>query len=316
MTRPPQPWETMPPWNTRLLEKIQDLSVDHTQVLQRGYPTYNLAFGGAEVQMQTWRTHLRALEADRSEVEVHARAAGIPQEMIADARTLGSRGVRWNERQPPPPTGDRGQDAVREMMVEGVAADVWQLEHMAAISATHRHRLAAQGIHSEAHPIAASQLQSNMIALWLRASEVARVVGLTAEERDQLWGRDAEGWQRLMQATVHTYDDPALEERWRVFAWPGIEHDAQQTVETLNPGKDSSTSAAAEQTPPLPHLMIQQAEEALENPGAPAEAGTEQIGAAVDAALPLGTAHSWGSEPVGETDPAVPSPVRDDGLEL
>lgn len=90
MTRPPDPWESMPPWQTRLLEKIQNLSVDHAQML-RGYPSYNPAFGGAELPLQRWRAGLRALETDRSEVEIRARGAGIPEQMIAEARALGTR---------------------------------------------------------------------------------------------------------------------------------------------------------------------------------------------------------------------------------
>lgn len=315
MTRPPDPWESMPPWQTRLLERIQDVSVDHAQVLRRGFPSYNPAFGGAEVPLQTWRAGLRALEADRSEVEIRARGVGIPEQMIAEARALGSRGVRWSERQPPPPDPARGEAGVREAMVDGVAADVWQLEHMAAISTAHRHRLAAQGIHSEAHPISVSQLQSNMFALWNRAGALARAAGLSAEERTQLWDRNSEGWQRLVQATVHTYDDAALEERWRAYGWRGIEHDARTTVQTLNPGSDLSAGTATQPLPPLPHLMIQRAEQALENPGASAETPSGQIGAAIDAALPMGAEHSWGPEPVGETTPGVSGTVRDDGLE-
>lgn len=203
---------------------------------------------------------------------------------------------------------------MREVMVEGVAADVWQLEHMAAISTAHRHRLAGQGIRSEAHPGVVSQLQSNMFALWNRAGALARAAGLSAQERTQLWGRDPEGWQRLVQVTVHTYDDAALEERWRAYGWRGIEHAARTTVETLNSGSDLSVGAAI-QLPPLPHLMIQRAEEALESPGASVETGSGQIGAAIDAALPMGAEHSWGPEPVGETTRGVSATARDDGLE-
>jgi hypothetical protein len=38
-----------------------------------GYPNYEPHYGGGEIPMQTWRTHLRTLDAGRTEIETHPR---------------------------------------------------------------------------------------------------------------------------------------------------------------------------------------------------------------------------------------------------
>ncbi|MFX0574672.1 hypothetical protein [Nocardia nepalensis] len=313
MTWPSRPWEVLAPWQTRLLEQVQNLSVDHERVLHRGYPTYNLAHGNDEVQMTRWRAYLRELDAERGEVEIRALASGVPKPLIDHAHELGDRGIRWNERQPPPPEPSRGGEAVRERMIEDIAADVWQLEHMAAVTAARRERRIAQGIHSEDHPVAASQLQTNMTALWVRAADTSHAADLTDIERAQLWGRDAQGWRTLVEATVNTYADPALEQRWRAQAWPGIEHDAQRNMQPLGSG-EPDRPVDAQQLPPLPQLMIHHASQALRSGGAEsAELADVGGGAAIGVAFPDGVIRSWGAEPVGDAEFPAPGPAS--GLE-
>jgi hypothetical protein len=298
VSRPIPDLERLPSWKLRLLERIQNTAADHTRVLHQGYPNYQPHYGSGEIQVQTWRTHLRALEADRIEIEIHAAAVGLPQTAITAARAAGQRGQRWGDSVHSPPTMRHGEDPVRAHMVEGIAADIWQLEHMAAVKVEHRLRGLDDTVADD--PAAREQFDRNMAALWTRANETAHVIGLSAEERAQLWERDGAGWLKLVSVTVRGYDDTALSERWRTYAWRGIEHDVRRSIDTL--AVDQAMTQEPGTAPPTPHLLIDRATEALSTitPGqVAAEAG---IGAAVDAALPADLTAVWDSEPASEPD--------------
>ncbi|MCC3328260.1 hypothetical protein [Nocardia abscessus] len=298
MSQPSPELEGLPSWKLRLLERIQNTAADHTRVLRQGYPTYQPHYGSGEIPIQTWRTHLRALDADRGEIELHAAAVGLPDSAITAARAAGQRGVRWGDSVHSPRTMRHGEDPVRAHMVEGVAADIWQLEHMAAVKVEHRLRGLDDTLADD--PAAREQFDRNMDALWIRAAETAHVIGLSAEERAQLWERDGAGWLKLVSVTVRGYDDIALSERWRAYAWRGIEHDARRALDTL--AINEVTTPEPVSAPPAPHLLLDRATRALSTttPGqVAAEAG---LGAAVDAALPADLTAVWDSEPAGEPD--------------
>ncbi|MGY1898398.1 hypothetical protein [Nocardia gipuzkoensis] len=298
MSQPSPELEGLPSWKLRLLERIQNTAADHTRVLRQGYPTYQPHYGSGEIPIQTWRTHLRALEADRGEIELHAAAVGLPDSAITAARAAGQRGVRWGDSVHSPRTMRHGEDPVRAHMVEGIAADIWQLEHMAAISVEHRLRGLDDTVADD--PAAREQFDRNMAALWTRANETAHVVGLSAGRRAALWERDGAGWLKLVSVTVRGYDDAGLQERWRAYAWPGIEHEALRAVDTL--ATDQVTRQVPGVVPPTPEVLLDRAAEALSTvtPGqVAAEAG---LGAAVDAALPADLTAVWDSEPAGEPD--------------
>lgn len=314
MTGPSRPWESLPPWKARLLEKVQNRSVDHSRVLRRGYPTYNLAHGKDDMPIRVWQAHLRELGAERGDAVIRARGSGIPEPMVAQARALGEHGIRWNQRQPPPPEPARGGDAAREAMIDSVASDVWQLEHMAAVTAAHRQRLAGRGIHSEAEPVAASQIHANMSALWVRAADTSYAADLTDAERAQLWGRDEQGWRTLVEATVDIYGDGVLEQQWRSHAWPGIEYEAQNGMYHLGGGEPVNTVDPG-QLPPAPQVMIGNAQHALDAARADDldTAGQRSEKAIAAARLDELSHPSWGSEPVGE--PTITPPGLTPGLE-
>ncbi|WP_157171124.1 hypothetical protein [Nocardia araoensis] len=298
MSQPSPELEGLPSWKLRLLERIQNTAADHTRVLRQGYPIYQTHYGTGEIPIQTWRTHLRALDADRSEIELHAAAVGLSDSAITAARAAGQRGQRWGDSVHSPPTMRHGEDPVRAHMVEGIAADIWQLEHMAAISVEHRLRGLDDTVTDD--PAAREQFDRNMAALWTRANETAHAIELSAEERAQLWDRDDAGWLKLVSVTVRGYDDTALLERWRTYAWRGIEHDVRRALATL------AVSQVADQepdtAPPAPHLLIERAAEALSTT-TPSEVAAEAgIGAAVDAALSRDLTAVWASEPAGEPD--------------
>ncbi|MFI9410067.1 hypothetical protein [Nocardia gamkensis] len=321
MTRAGLPWEVLPPWKVRLLEDIQELSVERAHLLRRGYPTYTPS-GDGEFQIQSWRSRLRTLDAIRSEAEIHARAVEVPPAWIEAARLLGRQGVRWAGRDAAPPRPPRGSEARRGWVLNTLADDVWHLEHMAVLTAARRARLAAQGIHSEPAPVVASQFHNNMTAVWQRACELASAVNLVDLERGQLWARSAHGWGVLLTATVHSYDIDTLEERWRTHAWPGVEREARYVVDNIRDtvDRDRDRVLDAEALPPRPQQLIQHAIHHLQDSGTTGD-GTEYTastapddGAVIDA-LPDELELSWSAEPANEPDTAAARFPRDPGRE-
>ncbi|WP_157129230.1 hypothetical protein [Nocardia amamiensis] len=313
MSEPIPGLDYLPSWKLRLLERIQDASVDHARLLFSSHPNYEPRDGGGEIPMQSWRTQLRALAAARHEIEIHAVAVGVPRAAIDQARAEGERGVRWGDSVHITRTIRTREDPVRAHMVEGIANDVWQLEHMAAISVEHRLR----GIGDRFPPdtVAVEQFDRNMSALWARANKTAHVIGLTGDERAELWDRDQAGWRQLVVATVHRNGAAPLHERWRAYAWPGIEHEARRSIDTLAAGGVTVHEPGA--APPTPHVLIDRATEALTTI-TPSDvlAADASIGAAVDAALPPDLTAVWDSEPATEPDDRPPEPGHSAGHEL
>ncbi|MFD3510083.1 hypothetical protein [Nocardia sp. NPDC058666] len=304
--------EELSSWQLRLLERIQNISVEHTRVVIAGHPRWSATTGTGDMAVQTWRTHLRALEGDRAEIALHAAAVGVPQRWIDHAREFGARGVRWGEDQ----ASDQvlmlrtPEETTRAQWIEGIAADVWQLEHMALVRAEHLHRVQESRLPDEEPAL--SQLETNMAALWTRAITTAASVHLTDLERAQLWERDSAGWQQLAVLTAASYTDAQLHERWRVFAWPGIERQANQVAENLvlEPGLAVG--------PPDPIAMVQRAETALDmvNIDQRVQPRHEHtMAAAVDAALPDDPETVWELERSGP-GPAPAYRGRDLGMGL
>ncbi|WP_063043320.1 hypothetical protein [Nocardia pseudovaccinii] len=304
MSEPIPEIEGLPSWKLRLLERIQNASADHVRVLLQGHPTYEAHYGSGEVPMQTWRTHLLALAADRHEIEIHASAVGVPAAAIAQAREMGTRGLRWGDSVHSPPTTRHGEDPVRAHLIEGIAADVWQLEHMAAINVAHRLRSVDGRFPPD--PTAQAQFDRNMAALWTRAKDTGHVIGLTGDERAEIWGRDDAGWTHLAAATVHRYSDAALHERWRTYTWRGIEHEARRSIDNLAADRAQDPGMAL---PPAPHQLVERATQALTGTATRGEVSAEvRIDIAVDAALAVDPAVGWDSEPVSEPETRPPEP--------
>lgn len=305
MSDPIPGMEGLPSWKLRLLERIQNASADHMQLLLWGHPSYEPDYGVGGIPLQTWRTHLRALAADRHEIEVHASAVGVRPAAIAEAREMGERGLRWGDSVHSPPSIRDGEDPVRAHVVEGIASDVWQLEHMAAINVAHRVRGGDGRFPPD--PQADEQFDRNMVALWSRVYDTGHVIGLTSEEGAELWGRDQAGWTQLVAATVHRYGDAALHERWRAYAWREIEHEAWRSVDTLAADRIHEPDVVP---PPTLHELIKRATQALA--GVPSEASADP---SIDAALPLDVAAEWDSEPASEPDVRPPEPGASVGFE-
>lgn len=274
MTEPQSsPVERRPVWQQRLLDRIQDLSDDRGRLLRAGYDTPP---GAGELSMLAWRMHLLQLGADHTEIETHARAIGIPDAEIAAARSAASRGRRADIRPEP------GVDAVRGHVTTWVASDAWQMQHMAAIDAARRTRAVTDTPRFEPEPWMVAQFERNLSALWIRAGNVADAIGLTVDESAGMWARTGGEWRRILDATIDTYDDEALEERWRVYARSGIETSAVRDATAVSLRVDVARSAQTVRIP-TPHAMKTAAAAALLSHSS---VGADTIADAIDRALP------------------------------
>ncbi|MFC9964431.1 hypothetical protein [Nocardia ignorata] len=292
MSHPLSGAEDLPSWQLRLLERIQNASYDHYRTLFHGSPQYSPA-SGASVQLETWRTHLRALDDERGEIALHAHARGVPQRMIDYATETGARGARWGDTPETTtlPMAPPGADPARLYLLDQLAEDVWRLEHTALVRAEYLHR-----VHTGALPDnepAERQLHDNMAALWRRATGTAALINVQPGEAEQLWGRSLGSWQQLAELTAASYTDAELRQRFTEMSWKGVEADLSRTFDNL------ATTTVTDLGPPTPWEFAQRAEQALaavsfaDNLGPGAGHG---IGTAVEA-TGIRTAAQWEPDP-------------------
>ncbi|MEV6362156.1 hypothetical protein [Nocardia asteroides] len=301
MSHPLSGAEELPSWQLRLLEGIQNTSYHHYRTLYHGYPQYSPAHSsGTNIQLEAWRTNLRALEDQRGELELHAHSLDVPQRMIDAAADAGARGVRWGDTPETArlPVAPPGVDWTRLHMLEQIASDVWKMEHAVVVRAEYLHR-----VHTGALPDnepGERQLHDNIAALWRRTAATAALIGVDAEEARQLWGRGPQSWQRLAELTAASYTDAELLRRFGELSWKGIESDVSRAFDNL------ATIPAPDIGPPTPFDLAQRAETALaavsftDEPGA---AGGHGIGAAVEA-TGTGAGTEW--EPAHQAPPHPP----------
>lgn len=312
MSRPLPELEGLPGWKLRLLERIQNICAHQAHVLQQSYSAYQPHCDAEEFPLPIWRTCMRGLGDECTELEIQAAAVGLPETAIAQARAAGLRGQRWEVSERSPLAACHGKDPVRAHMVEGIATDVWQLEHMAAIFVEYGLRHDYGRLPPD--PGGAKQLRRNMDMLSVRAQDAANVVGLNATERAEIWGRDHAGWEHLLAVTVRRYDDPGLLERWRVFAWSGIEHEVLHSLDDLAAVPIAASGRGA--PPPRPRQMIHRVTEVLTARPATRRSSEVNVGAAISAALPHALAAGWGNEPADDPDIRPPEPGVGLGAEL
>ncbi|MBF6176041.1 hypothetical protein [Nocardia blacklockiae] len=302
------PWQDRPPWQIRLLQQIQDLAAQRITVLRNGYETYR---GSERDALRSWHRDLHQLEQLRLDLVARAIATGLERPWIDDVLIHGHRGVRYTDTYRPPRTGQ----PAREELVEGIAADVWQLQHMACLDAARREHLYATGVFEEPDPARHTQFDRNMLILWQRAATVADSIGLSDHDRDQLWATSANGWQRIIAATVATYSDDELYARWHAHTDPAIHTQITRSLTTVTPHGQRGP------IPPTPSQMVAAAEAVITAPQrlrgtvAPPAAPGSRIGAGIDAALPPAHAAAPGIDAASPRETPPPA-AYDTGAEL
>lgn len=305
MTTPSQTWAVLPAWNVRLLARIHALAAQRTHVRREGHRAH---LGG----IRGWRHHLEVLDAAGRDAEIQAASLGIPSTLITEAREQGRRQLRWSGHRHRPDVARVLESALHEGIDE-LAHTVWKLEHMAALSVARRDRHSLKGVGYEPDSAGAAQFQRNMAALWVRARTLVETLPVPGPEREGLWMRAPEQWRVLMAATVHTYDDSALDLIWTKHADPAIEAIAVRLMSGHGP--DEYLSAAHRlDLPPTPHQMLAHASHALGAQSWPYTTPADQpIGSAVEAALPTEAATDWITDPA--TESWTPSTGTDAGPE-
>ncbi|MEV0768523.1 hypothetical protein [Nocardia salmonicida] len=298
--------EELPSWQLRLLERIQAVSEIHYRTVFHGRPQYSASNGAGSVQLETWRTHLRALEYERAELELHATGADVPQAMIDHAVQVGSRGVRWGETPETARLVRPGADLLSQDMRELIASDVWRLEQSALVRAEHLHR-----VHTGALPDDESgsrQLHDNMAALWRRATGTAALTDISPAEAEQLWGRGPKSWQRVAELTAASYTDLELQARFGVLAWKGV-------LVEVSADFDKYAGTATRIGPPTPLQMADRAEAALAavNSADGHRPRFERPIATAVEATSADTGTEW--EPNPDPEPHPPDPGREPGRE-
>ncbi|MEU4413319.1 hypothetical protein [Nocardia salmonicida] len=306
MSHPLSGAEDLPSWQLRLLERIQNSSYEHYRTLFHGYPQYSSAASGPSIQLENWRTNLRALEAERGEIELHAHGLDIPQRMIDYANETGARGARWGDTPETAllPMSPPGASTTRLHLLDQIADDVWRLEHTALVRAEYLHRVHTGGL-ADNEP-GERQLHDNMAALWRHAAGTAALIDLDPGEAHQLWGRGPDSWQQLAELTAASYTDTELQQRFAEMSWKGIEAEASRSFDNL------AASASTDLAPPTPWEVAERAEQALAAASFADELAPRLghgIGTAVEAtSAGLGT--DWEPDP----DPQQHLPGRGQGV--
>jgi len=296
-----------PGWKVRVLAQIQDVAADWSVTERRGYEHYR---GDERDALSSWRLDLYRLKERRTDLEARAAAVGLPQSGIDAVREHGYQGRRSADSFPG--LGSSANSA-REVLVDAVAGDMWQLQHMLVLGAARQQRLFAAGMLTEPEIKARAQFDRNAVGLWARAGMVAAALQLSVTERDRLWATDVQEWAPIVATTVARYHDHVLERRWRAHARLDIELPALQNMREVTAQAPDTADRRASRVPLLGH-MIDAAEQAvresvergLGRPGGP-------IAAAVLDVLPDPDAIVTGQVP-GDPDG---DPVREDpGLGL
>ncbi|MGW5918472.1 hypothetical protein ACWFPY_05725 [Nocardia fluminea] len=312
MSHPLSGAEDLPSWQLRLLERIQNSSYEHYRTLFHGYPQYSTAASGPSIQLENWRTNLRALEAERGEIELHAHGLDIPQRMIDYATDTGARGARWGDTPETAllPMSPPGASTTRLHLLDQIADDVWRLEHSALVRAEYLHRVHTGGL-ADNEP-GERQLHDNMAALWRHAAGTAALIDLDPGEAHQLWGRGRDSWQQLAELTAASYTDGELQQRFAEMSWKGVEAEASRAFDNL------ATSTSTDLGPPTPWEFADRAEQALAAASFADEQGPRPghgIGTAVEA-TGTGLGGAWEIDPDLQPHPPDrgPGPGLDQGV--
>ncbi|MGF6885954.1 hypothetical protein ABIA39_007533 [Nocardia sp. GAS34] len=246
----------VPAWKIRVLARIHALAADWSATRRRGYEHYS---GTEHDALISWRTDLQKLIDQRTDLEARAVAVGIPEPAIEFVRENGYRGQRFADSFPGASTSG---NPAREVLIDAVAQDLWDLQQMLVLGAARQHRRFAAGRFTETNIGARARFDRNTVSLWARAGSLAAALQLTETERDRLWVNDIQGWSRIITATVARYGRRELERQWHAHARRDIE---LATVQNLGDLPTPALGTAARRASSLPPLgqMISAAEQAV-----------------------------------------------------
>lgn len=302
MTTPDRPVpDRVGAWQADMLRRVQGLAAEHARVEKAG----EKVFDRPEVDgspHQAWRDRLEELTTQREQAEHAAWTAGVPLRWIAAARELGATG-RVSAAKLPAPDMPARDNQIQEWCLDMLSADLWHMQHMAALAAAHADRVATGRWPHPPNPAAEGRFSANMIALHRRINALSEAAALTRDEGAHLWSSlDVHRWHA---ATVTGLTDRELSDTWH--RWAASDPAGIPPYLPVRPAR-----AADWARPPTPQQMVDRAtlmmhnefsDPALEHL-APDGTGA-QIGTVVDAMMPEGNGTEWDADP----EPTATTPV-------
>ncbi|WP_433678809.1 hypothetical protein [Nocardia sp. CA-119907] len=241
------------------------------------------------------RMHLVDLKKQEDELTVRARASGIRRTDVDLAANV----FVWGHVSAPVL---EGEEAVRAQLIDAIAADLWTLEHMAAVATDRRWRY--RNDPSVPDTKEQQRYERNMSAIWKRAAATASVAGLRDHEQAELWGRDELGWINLFHETTYFYNERELEDRWHEYADPGTATSVTNT--TAASTVDLQRPADPGGQPPSMQALMDRAADALNAEiralGSEGEYAEYRIDCFLGAVVPAGELDDWSREAVAERD--------------
>ncbi|MEU1950824.1 hypothetical protein [Nocardia rhamnosiphila] len=303
MTTPERPVpDRVGAWQAGMLRRVQRLAAEHARIEKAGEQVFDRPeIDGPPVQ--AWRTHLDELTTQLEQAEHAAWTAGVPLRWVAAARELGATGEVPRDKIPAPDMPARANQLQR-WCVDMLAPDLWQMQHMAAVSAAQAGRVAAGRWPYRVDPVAAGRFSENMTALHERITALSEAAALTRDEGAHLWSSmDVHRWHA---ATVSGLTDHELATSWH--RWAAADPVGKPPY-LPQPPADVSVEWAR---PPLPQQMVDRATLTMHtefsNPvveQAAPDGGGAQIGAAIEAMMPEGSGLEWDADP----DPTTSTPT-------
>ncbi|MGN2635026.1 hypothetical protein ACTD5D_02285 [Nocardia takedensis] len=176
-----------------LLKGIQNLALDNERHRPRPAETGEPA--GTD---QQWGIGQRCLD----QLEQVALGIGVPHAWIDYARASGQRGERWQ-----PGRQMLGSGRVeRSQLITALGRDVRGLQDMSGIGAVFTHR----GVDAEV----TARFRRIMGMTWQRLGAISHALGLTTEERHQVWARGERHWSTAVAERLRDTDLKSLAQDW------------------------------------------------------------------------------------------------------
>ncbi|UGT70830.1 hypothetical protein LTT66_12035 [Nocardia gipuzkoensis] len=227
---------------------------------------------------QSWYEDYQGRALLREALIDAASAGGVPRVWIDHVRERGDRGTHWRAdlylRTPEPTDWDR--------VLGDLSADVHQLREWTALHTVN------DRINPSSDATIVAEVEGNLRALRYRTAAVANLLGLTSEEGHDLWG-DAGEWAHAALASVDGLPAEQVAQRWQQVARTDTRSYALQATALNNAGIAIDTAAALCAHEELVHAITI----GLTLPPPlfqSANTTGADIAAAVDAAIPTGTA--------------------------
>jgi len=304
MTQPEPVPDPTPGWRAALLRQVTHLSAEHSRITQLGPSGYDGTDADAE---DDWQHHLDSLAGERERTEQVALSAGIPAEVITQARNPAHGD---NPPAPPPLPHESGTARavpahVGEFLTDMLTVDWFHLERMALFTAARELRIGQgeYGFGKDSAAIAA--VDRNMNLLYMRIGAMAAAAEISKAEGALIWGHQLEDWRHLAQVTVHEMDDPALEHAWRHYTVPSTDPAIPPYI-PVDPHTDLPVGHLRA-LPPPPAELLAQAADALTTTALTSYEPAMQAPHThyvVDAVLPGEATRSWQPGPDTEPGPA------------